>query len=632
MTPLPFRLLPASFLRALLDALSDDGVLILSPSGRIVEINTQALQWAAMTRKELLGQDLGLLFPPALRQQGRWVLRNRHGTTQFVSVREIHLINGYRVLRICSWSEAQAREKASTLHEEAGRILRSLLDRISTPFEAFALQLVLEEIHPVAMAQWAAFYALGAGEWQLLAGSGPLPDLPLSIAWEAPLPSVLLHPQLWGPRNRQTLPDSPWAQIIRSQGYVYTFPIGEPPTPHGLLMLAYEEKPPEALLTPLLLTVAHLLSAWERLHRQTLQYKTECRTLTEQAQLGTQLWRWLPLPALILDGQGYILTTNQPVLHLLGYQNDEVQDLPGEQVIILQERSDLPLFIEQALQQGREQTLEGVHLIRRSGESFPATLHFLPLSSERLLLLIQDHTPDVQAVTLERRALLGTLLASYAHEIRNPLNNLSTGLEYLLLTIEDLPDEDGADLRDTLERMRQDIERLETMSRRLLQFARPAGDLGNRRVKIQTLLHNLVYRWQPRFSRYNIEVLWQIPEDLPPVCGDAVLLEQAFANLVDNAIQALKQHTLPRQIVLRGVHQAQHIEIIIADNGPGVPAEIQKRIFEPFFTTRTDGHGLGLALVRKTITDHRGGVSLESYPGQGTLFRIRLPVSRHPAC
>lgn len=632
MTPLPFRLLPASFLRALLDALSDDGVLILSPSGRIVEINTQALQWAAMTRKELLGQDLGLLFPPALRQQRRWAMRNRHGTTQFVSVREIHLINGYRVLRICPWSEAQAREKASTLHEEAGRILQSLLDRISTPFEAFALQLALEEIHPVAMAQWTAFYALDAGEWQLLAGSGPLPDLPLSIAWESPLPSALLHPQLWGPRNRQTLPDSPWAQIIRSQGYVYTFPIGEPPTPHGLLMLAYEEKPPEALLTPLLLTVAHLLSAWGRLHRQTLQHKMEYRALTEQAQLGTQLWRWLPLPALILDGRGYILTTNQPVLHLLGYQNDEVQDLPGEQVVILQERSDLPLFIEQALQQGREQTLEGIHLIRRSGESFPATLHFIPLSSERLLLLIQDHTPDVQALTLERRALLGTLLASYAHEIRNPLNNLSTGLEYLLLATEDLPDEDGADLRDTLKRMRQDIERLETMSQRLLQFARPAGNLGNRRVKIQTLLHNLVYRWQPRFSRYNIEVLWQIPKDLPPVCGDAVLLEQAFANLVDNAIQALKRHALPRQIVLRGVHQAQHIEIIIADNGPGVPEEIQKRIFEPFFTTRTDGHGLGLALVRKTITDHRGAVSLESYPGQGTLFRVLLPVSTHPAC
>ena len=268
MTPLPFRLLPASFVRALLEALTNDGVLILAPSGRIVEINTQALQWAAMTRRELVGQDLGLLFPPGLRREGRWEMRNRHGATQPFAVQETPLPGGYRVLRLTPWSEAQAREKAAALYEEAARAVRPLLERLTTPFEAFAVQLALEEIRPVTMAHWLAFYALEAGEWHLLAGSGPLPDLPLSIAEEASLPSALLRPQLWGPRNRQTLPDSPWARIIRSQNYVHALPIGKPPTPFGLLMLAYEEKPPERPLTPALLAVAHLLSTWAHLHRQ----------------------------------------------------------------------------------------------------------------------------------------------------------------------------------------------------------------------------------------------------------------------------------------------------------------------------------------------------------------------------
>ena len=146
------------------------------------------------------------------------------------------------------------------------------------------------------------------------------------------------------------------------------------------------------------------------------------------------------------------------------------------------------------------------------------------------------------------------------------------------------------------------------------------------------MLRTLTRRLEPRLQRYNIHLLWKIPADLPPVCGDAALLEQAFANLLDNAIRALRQHAMPRQIVLQGQRGERYIEILVADNGPGIPEEMQKRIFEPFFTTRPDGHGLGLALVRKTVTDHHGSITLESYPGQGTVFRIRLPLASPAEC
>ena len=112
--------------------------------------------------------------------------------------------------------------------------------------------------------------------------------------------------------------------------------------------------------------------------------------------------------------------------------------------------------------------------------------------------------------------------------------------------------------------------------------------------------------------------------------GDAALLGNrealagALLNLVTNAIQACGTGGEIR-LAAACVHDG-NIEIRVSDNGPGIPAELQERIFEPFFTTRADGTGLGLAVVQAVTQAHGGTAWVESQPGQGTTFGLRLPV------
>ncbi|HOS94208.1 MAG TPA: HAMP domain-containing sensor histidine kinase, partial [Armatimonadota bacterium] len=113
----------------------------------------------------------------------------------------------------------------------------------------------------------------------------------------------------------------------------------------------------------------------------------------------------------------------------------------------------------------------------------------------------------------------------------------------------------------------------------------------------------------------------------PEVDGNADRLRQVFLNLIRNAGQALQGRPDGR-IIVRVRQEDQQVIIEVADNGPGVPAEIQERIWEPFYTTRgAEGTGLGLDICRQIVAQHRGTIGLESEPGRGATFTVRLPAS-----
>jgi signal transduction histidine kinase len=108
-------------------------------------------------------------------------------------------------------------------------------------------------------------------------------------------------------------------------------------------------------------------------------------------------------------------------------------------------------------------------------------------------------------------------------------------------------------------------------------------------------------------------------------------LEHVFQNLIDNAIQAMGKDGGILSIKVRlsqKTGESDYVEVNISDNGPGISSDIRDRIFEPFFTTKQNGTGLGLPIVKRIITAHKGVINVESIPG-ATVFQVRLPVAKN---
>jgi signal transduction histidine kinase len=127
-------------------------------------------------------------------------------------------------------------------------------------------------------------------------------------------------------------------------------------------------------------------------------------------------------------------------------------------------------------------------------------------------------------------------------------------------------------------------------------------------------------------GRYKIENKIICPDEIPQVKGDQRALEQVFTNLIQNAINSMKDSGGTLSVRLTPPEGDNHLTIDVIDTGLGIPPEIKDHIFEPFFTTSAEGTGLGLAITKRIIVAHNGQIAVvDSFPG-GTVFRIQLPV------
>jgi len=242
----------------------------------------------------------------------------------------------------------------------------------------------------------------------------------------------------------------------------------------------------------------------------------------------------------------------------------------------------------------------------------------------------------------ERLASLGTMLSGVAHELNNPLSNISTSCQILQ---EEVGDSDPATQKMYLEQIDQQTERARHIVRSLLDFSREK-EFKKEPVLLRPLVQQTVGFVRGAVSAKSVVKL-SIADDLS-VAADAQRLQQVFVNLIRNALeglgpdgqilisaQVLRASGPPEGTALGSGCDAdgEVVEISVADNGPGIAPEILPRIFDPFFTTKEVGHGMGLGLfvVYEIVDEHGGCISVQSTPGQGATFRIRLPHDNVPA-
>jgi PAS domain S-box-containing protein len=218
----------------------------------------------------------------------------------------------------------------------------------------------------------------------------------------------------------------------------------------------------------------------------------------------------------------------------------------------------------------------------------------------------------------ERVAELGTLASGMAHEIGTPMNVILGRAEYLMNRTSDEPVKKG------LQTIVGQVERITRVMNQLLSFARRRTP-ERRAVDLREVVESSLEMFHERLARHGIIVEMDFEEGCPPVHADADQMSQVLINLLMNAIHALPDGGRVR-VATRHV-EPDMVQLILADTGSGMPADVMAKIFDPFFTTKEfgAGTGLGLTVVKGIMEEHGGCISVESEPGKGTTFKMVLP-------
>jgi signal transduction histidine kinase len=222
----------------------------------------------------------------------------------------------------------------------------------------------------------------------------------------------------------------------------------------------------------------------------------------------------------------------------------------------------------------------------------------------------------------DRLAALGQLTAGLAHELRNPLATMKTSAEMLARTV----DRENAVAKEMASYIATEVDRTNSLITRFLDFARP------QHLRVATgELAAMIDRAVERFDREKsgaaatVSVYKNYSPDIPSLAFDAELMERVVSNLLLNAAQASPPDSV---VTVKTRLLDSNVEIAVIDRGSGIDPKNLESIFNPFFTTKSDGVGLGLAVVSKIVDEHGGQITVESTPGEGTVFRVYLPLDR----
>ncbi|MBI4635653.1 MAG: hypothetical protein HY727_04830 [Candidatus Rokubacteria bacterium] len=243
-----------------------------------------------------------------------------------------------------------------------------------------------------------------------------------------------------------------------------------------------------------------------------------------------------------------------------------------------------------------------------------------------IFYLQQRHLHEVRALEIEmarreRLSALGDVAAAFAHEVRNPLNAVSMGLQRLRAEFAPEPAQEYARFVDL---MHGEVRRLNAIVEQFIGLARPLP-LKPVRFGVDELLRELAALVEPEAVKAGVTVRVALPDGLPAIVADRDHVKQVLLNLVLNALQAMEGGGT---LALGAEAARERLVVTVADTGPGIPAEALPRVFDPYFTSKPGGLGLGLTIARRIVEAHGGSIEVESRPGRGSRFSVSLPVAR----
>ncbi|CAN5480926.1 hypothetical protein BH10BAC5_BH10BAC5_26210 [soil metagenome] len=241
---------------------------------------------------------------------------------------------------------------------------------------------------------------------------------------------------------------------------------------------------------------------------------------------------------------------------------------------------------------------------------------------EQELILSNKKLKEAQAelVHNEKLAVLGRFSSGIAHEIRNPLANISALAQLLLKAPLD------EKMKKHLSYIMINTDIANNIIKDLLNYASP--DFNEfKKVNFNSLLDKIKNMVKPRCEKANVELITEFEKNIPYVYVDEKKLESAFFNFISNAIEAMEEGG-KLEFLSKFNNTTNEIIVNFIDTGIGISQINMDKILEPFFTTKDTGTGLGMALASQTIKIHNGSLNISSFPGEGTNVEVRLPVNK----
>ncbi len=373
---------------------------------------------------------------------------------------------------------------------------------------------------------------------------------------------------------------------------------------------------------------------------QTIALNRAFSELAASAQRYRSLFNNVPIGLLRSTADGQILEANPVLVAMLGFLNRES--------LLAAKVTDFYVRPEdrrrwQAIGE-REGTVQGVEteLCRRDGTIIWVRLNIRAIQEANGQVLYEASLEDITErkrveeqlqrqrealMQTEKLAAMGELLAGVAHELNNPLSVVLGQTVLLREAAGSRP------LAERVEKIAKAAERCARIVKNFLALARQRPPERSQ-VRLNQVVQEAVELLAYPLRVDSVELKLDLVRDLPVLWADPHQLHQVVVNLVTNAHHAIRATQPPRRLTLTtGFDPAQaRVYLEVADTGPGIPPEIQRRVFEPFFTTKPPGQGtgLGLSLCQGIIEGHGGFIRVENQPGQGAVFRIELPVEAAP--
>ena len=619
----------------------DQPALLINAEGQILVLNQSATALGGYTNEEICGSHLKALFPYLIGQEKstellselpdhslETILLTRKKDRLPVTMRCIE-INNLDVLHLITFetiAESQRRHKEkqrrSLILTNFKRLFKA--SEKSDPFSAIldvGSKLLITNVLTIYLCENDSpiFRKIATwGDANLFPNEIPPTDL-----------QQLFKPSLWISGKRSIVTILHQAVRVAQYAYLATAPIGEPGAWTGVIVASGLEEPDPENTLPILQILAAAIALHLQQHLSNANLESHLKTLANKVTVGDTICESIQEGTILVSPKFQILELNSAAEYILGYANHEIHGQPVENVLIGTDRL-LPA-LRLAMQGVPTPNLGKITLHRRDGSSFSAIIQTTPVSKKQeilgALVIFQDISEHeqikIRTQQLEQRALLGEVTAVFAHEVRNPINNISTGLQLMALNT---PEED-TETQELIARLQHDCNRLTDLMESILTFSRT----GNYRfipIDVQIVLEKLLMRWRPRLERLNIKHHVQVAADTRPIMGDQRALEQVFTNLISNAVRAMGENggILAIRIATQTAPSGKLMtQIDISDTGPGIPDEIRERIFDPFFTTDPNGTGLGLSITKQIITAHKGSIYPTSFPG-GTVFHVQIPA------